>query len=373
MGNELTELLQKEFSAKKLQVDDTGAEFQAPAETKSEVKTDNKAEGESPKPEDKQVLSNTDSPKESEPKVEPPVKVPSFEDLLAERTEGKFKTWDELQSVLNEPKTEFANEQIQKINDYVKNGGKITDDWFYYQNADFNSMDDPFELISEAMRLEDPDITDKEIEYRIKNDYKTEEWSENEEEANEVEEVFSARLLREAEKARQKLNDFKEKSSFSTPPKSEEQLKAELLKSKEIQENWEKQVEETIKDFTKIPVKIDEKETFDVSVSDEERKSLKKMAKDMGTSMMPLLSKFIDKKGHIDVRMLQEGLYKMQNFDTAVKAAYTQGLAKGNHKTVKDIKNTNFNPDSKTDTPRMKTLGEQIAENVEKHLLAGRT
>ena len=84
----------------------------------------------------------------------------------------------------------------------------------------------------------------------------------------------------------------------------------------------------------------------------------------MGTSMMPLLSKFLDKKGNVDVKLLSEGLYKMQNFDNAIKAAYQQGLAKGDHNTVKEIKNTNFKPDGKTDAPKMKSLAEQIADGI---------
>ena len=137
MNDDLTTILQKEFSDKKLQVDETVPEFQGA------VEKDNKENGENHNPEDikgkdeksnPDVLSNTDSPKDDKKtEVKNDVKVPSFEELLAERTEGKFKTWDELQTILNEPKTEFANEQMKKINDYVKNGGTFDKDWFYYQ------------------------------------------------------------------------------------------------------------------------------------------------------------------------------------------------------------------------------------------------
>lgn len=374
MADEFTELLQNSLSEKKFeQIDNAGVEFQAPIEEKK----DNKAEPpQEAKPEDKKtgVLSNTDSPKEekkaeikAEAKEE--VKTPAFEDLLAERSEGKFKSWEEIQAKLSEPKIEFADERVRKINDYIRDGGKLDSDWVYFQNTDFEKIQDPFELLSEAMRLEEPGITDKEIEYRLKNDYKIDDWSEEGAEANEVEEVMSAKMAREADKARQKLIAHKTKSSFAVPQKSEADLRKEAEASKVVQENWEKTVEDSAKAFEKIPVKIDDKETFDVIVSDEEKKSLTKMTKAMGKSLAPLLSEFTDKKGNVDVNMLQSFMYKAKNFDNAVKAAWNQALAKGKSEIVKDLKNVNFTKDGVPDVPKLKSIGEQIGEQVAKQLL----
>ena len=67
MNDDLTTILQKEFSDKKLQVDETVPEFQGA------VEKDNKENGENHNPEDikgkdeksnPDVLSNTDSPKD---------------------------------------------------------------------------------------------------------------------------------------------------------------------------------------------------------------------------------------------------------------------------------------------------------------------
>lgn len=361
----VTAEMTKAFSEAKLPVEDSGNQFEMPVE----VKEENKVEAEKPKPEDKkEVLSNTESPKTEEKKPEvvekTEVKVQSFEELVAERSEGKFKSWDEIQEVLNAPKNEFANEQVQKINDYVKNGGKFDDRWLYLQSTNFDKIEDPYELVAEAMRLEEPEITDKEIEFEIKSKYKIEDWSEDGEDDNEIKQVMVEKLGREAQKAKTKLIEFQKKSSFKAPEKSETEVASELKKSKEIQESWEKQVDEKSTDFSKITVKIDEKESFDVSVSDEERKTVQKMAKTMGTSMMPLLSEFMDNKGNIDVRTLQEKVYKMKNFDTAVKAAYQQGVAKGSLKEVKDIKNINFTAEGKSEVPKMKSINEQIAEGI---------
>lgn len=371
--DQFTEALQKEFKTKKFeQIDTTGSEFQTPEVP--EEKKDNKAEApKEVKPEDKkpEVLSNIDSPKEekkAEVKAEEIQKVPEFEEILAERTGGKFKSWDEIEAKINEPKTEFANEQIQKINDFVKNGGKIDSDWLYFQQTDFTKIEDPFELVSEAMRLAEPGITDAEIEYRLKTEYKTEDWSAEGEEPNEVESAMTAKLAREANNARAKLIEHKEKTSFNAPQKTEEQLKKEQEISKSIQQNWEKNVEETAKTFDKIAVKIDDKEAFDVIVSEDERKAIIKMSKQMGKEgLNVLLPKFLDKKGNIDLKLLQNYMYKAENFDNAVKAAAVQYLAKGRLEVAKDVKNINFKPDSSTEAPKSKSISESIAESVLKN------
>lgn len=372
MTDLLQEAVQRQFATKEIK-QDINPDTEFTELQRNPVETEKKVENTVPqptaeKPEDKSVLSNnvpSDKPVNTEVKAEvKEIKIPTFEELLAERTEGKIKSWEEIEAKLNEPKIEFANEQVQKINDFVKNGGKFDDKWLYFQSTDFTKITDPFELLSEAMRLEEPGITDKEIEYRIKNDYKTDEWSENEDEATEVEEVMSAKMQREANKAKQKLIDFKEKSSLAPGQKSEADVKKQADFIKSVQLNWEKSVDENVKGFEKIPVKIDEKETFDVIVSDNERKALSDMVKPMGNSINPLLSKFMDDKGFLDVKKMQNYLYKAENFENAVKTAYSQGMAKGQLTIVKDIKNIKFNSDGQSVPVEPKTVKQQVGEQL---------
>ncbi len=338
-------------------------------------KIENKAEtspNAADKPEDKVVLSNTktETPETKSQEVKAAevvkeIKVTTFEETLAERTGGKIKSWDEIEAKLNEPKIEFADEQVQKINDFIKNGGKIDKNWLYFQSTDFEKISDPFELISEAMRLEEPGITDKEIEYRIKNDYKTDDWADEEGETTEVEEVMSAKMLREAEKAKTKLKEFQQKSSFAPGQKSEVDLKKEAKIKEDAQKNWEKAVEEGVKGFDKVPVKIDEKEVFDVIVSEDERKPINDMVKKMGSEgLNVLLPKFMDSKGNIDVKLLFNYIYKAETYDNAVKAALIQGKAKGAYKEVKDLKNINFTTDGQSTAPEHKTVKVQVGEQL---------
>jgi len=348
---------------------DAPTEFQAAPIVEKE-KIENKANPPiADKLEDKVVLSNTDNKSTAAPEVKAEVKeikVPSFEESITERSGGKYKGWDEIEAKLNKPEIKFANEQVQKINEFIENGGKIDEKWLYFQNTDFDKITDSFELLSEAMRLEEPDITDEEIDYRIKTEYKIDEWSEDEE-PTEIEKIMSIKAGRDAKKARKALNDHKLKTSFAPNQKSEADIKKEAEFNDSAQKNWEKVVDES--GFDKLSVKIDEKEVFDVIVSDDERKSLNAMVKQMGKDGINkvLVPKFIGPDGNIDVKKLSSYIFKAENYDNAVKAALTQGIAKGSHAIVKDIKVTNFNPDSKTQQVQNLTLSQQVGKQILQH------
>src|ERR1035438_6457178 len=144
MANEFEDAINRKFANEKIEIVPTEeAEFQeeqpevVKEEKKPEAPTEQKAE-------DKVVLSNTDNKKPEEVKAEvvkTDTKVPTFEETLAERTGGKFKDWTEIEAKLNEPKIEFADEQIKKINDYRKGGGKIDKNWLYLQTVDLDKLD----------------------------------------------------------------------------------------------------------------------------------------------------------------------------------------------------------------------------------------
>lgn len=375
--NPLTEAITKGLNEKKdWVIDDTGKDFLSQQEVKTEEKKEvTLSQSTAEKVEDKNLTnSSQEQSKKEEVKKEEvksdPTPPKTFEELLAERTGGKIKDWKEVEAKLNETKVEFANEQAQKINDFIKNGGKFDNDWLYFQNTNFDEISEPDVLIAEAMRLREPGITDKEIAYRIKEEYKTDEWSEEENETTEVEEVMSAKMLREANKAKQELKDYQKKTSFAIPKKSEEDISKEATLKDEVQKNWEKEIEESMNGFEKVPVKIDDKETFDVMVSKEEKESLSQFTKSLGKDVNLFWNKFLNEKGNIDLKKLQQYIYKAENFDNAIKATAIQYSAKGKEGVVKDIKNIKFNQDAKSDMPTNKTMGEQIGEQASKLLLS---
>ena len=61
-------------------------------------------------------------------------------------------------------------------------------------------------------------------------------------------------------------------------------------------------------------------------------------------------------------------MYKAENFENAVKTAFTQGMAKGKLGIVKDIKRINFEGDGQPTAVKNKSISEQVGEALLKQL-----
>jgi len=80
--------------------------------------------------------------------------VRTLEELITEKTGGKFKSYEEIESALN--KDPFHNEEIKLLNDLSKSGQEFDDTFWKLKSKDFKSMTDPEQILLEKMRL-DPD------------------------------------------------------------------------------------------------------------------------------------------------------------------------------------------------------------------------
>lgn len=109
------------------------------------------------------------------PSAEPVASVaaPSFDDLLKEKSGGKFSKWDEVEPLLTQTKKEieFANEQSKKVFDLIT-AGKIDEvvDTFNHQRI-LGSIDklDDIEVLKLSFKYKDASLTDAEIAQEIKD------------------------------------------------------------------------------------------------------------------------------------------------------------------------------------------------------------
>lgn len=302
-----------------------------------------------------------------ETKEEVPVK--SFEDYLAEKSEGKFKTWEEIAEQLNVPKEEFADEYVKQINQYVKDGGKFDDNWLRIQSTDYTAITDPIQLIAEQRKLEEPGITDEELKYEMEERYKMGEWSDEGEDATEIEKVMSQKMLREAEKSRQWLIENKNKMALSPKQQNAEQEKIQQEANKKVSEDWNKAVDTTVKTINKVSIKLSETEGFDYPVSADDLKDANKIVKQMLTNGNALATEHLDSKQPfgVNIKSLSEMVLKTRVFDKAIKFAMEQGKVQGASTTVKDIKNVNFKPEgAAVPVEQPKSLAQQIGEQIAK-------
>ena len=103
--------------------------------SKEEVKTDSKEEVKEEVKEDSSLKKEEVTPQSKEdntPSEEEAVTQQlGFNEMLSEKTDGKFKTYDELTAALSKQSTTekdpFANEQMARLNEYVSKGGEMED------------------------------------------------------------------------------------------------------------------------------------------------------------------------------------------------------------------------------------------------------
>jgi hypothetical protein len=314
-----------------------------------------------------------DTPVVETPKEETPAATPakSFNELLAERYEGKYKTEEELTQALAPKELEFASEQIKMLNELSKSGVKIDNEFLRFTSIDFHAMEDPAQVYAESRRLESPGITDKEIAFEYKTTYRTDEWSADGEDPNEIEEVMSAKMVREITARRDALIERQEKMSIapkSDPAKAEAQAKLDLA----AKAQWEKTSDTIASELSKLSYKISDttdkalNHDFDFDVTAKDNAEVVNLFKKMGDSTDAFLDEFKGADGKVDLKKVYEGLTKMKNFDKAVKASYTAGLTKGSMKEMAGIKNIQFNSDGTQRTVEAPSNAEVLKASMKK-------
>ncbi len=367
----LQEALQKQFAGEKFVITDdpnlpknefgTIAEDK-PAETTPATTPDKpevKAEEVKPEVKAPETESSLKPEVKPEPKIEtPPVK--TFEQLLEERSEGKYKNWDDVNNIIKQ--NPYADDKVKLINDYVKAGGTL-EDYLETQTQNFDTMS-PREVMEYSILRENPDLTDEEVEYELEKRYAVDKWKTNPEDYEggiEPKEVRIAKIKynRETEQARTELKAFQKE--WAIPQKKEvEQPKAVDPK---IQEQWNKDVKTAVDALQKVPLKISDTETFDYVVEEAERTELTKIANELFTDTGKFWNQFKTPEGKFDVKALSEAMFKIRNFEKAIMLASNQARTKGAEKVIKEeIKNVEFKPEAKSTADKPKSMGDQIAE-----------
>ncbi len=321
------------------------------------------------------AASATEPPKVEEPaKAEPvsltePARVAeavpakTFEQLLEEKTAGKYKSYEDIEKVLNEPKkNEYKSALAERIDAYVEQGG-TEEDYLATQSVNFDTMS-PTELIEYKIQLSDPDMTDEEVAYEMKKQYGIDKWKNSPaeyEDGIEPEEVRMNKLRFNREALRTKAELIAEQKEWAVPVKKE--VKAPVI-DPSIQKRWESEVSEAIAKFEKIPLKISDAESYDFVVDATEKAELTKMTNELFSTTKGFFDKFRNDKGEFDKSKMAEAFFKMSNFEKAVAFAAGQAKAKGSESVVKEIKNTNFTPEGKTVETKKVTTADAIKEQA---------
>jgi hypothetical protein len=338
-------------------VEETVATEEAPKEETVEAATEEKQEESSLNTENKEEtpeVSETLQQSEEVPTTEPSYE---FEDLLIEKSNGKFTSYDDvveaMEALEKSSQNQFANEQIENLNNYVANGGDIMD-FLTTQLTDYESMSDE-QLVKAMWSMNEKDLTGEEVGLLFEDTYKLDEeqWA-----STEVK-LAKIKLKRDAKSAKEELSNLQKQNSI---PKSVANNKEQIEAQEKAGKEWIKKVELSARQLKTVDVDVNEQgDKFSYAIPEETVKSVRKSNKDLNK----FWSRYIKEDGTEDMASLNRDMAILSDFDNIVRAVYSQARSTGKETVVKDLKNPSYTPESKPKTAEAKlSIQEQIAQQL---------
>lgn len=307
--------------------------------------------------------------------VDTPVKIKSFEEELSERTEGKYKSFDDIKKDLEAPKGEtFFDDEIKHFNELKKKGVKIDKEFLELQSKDFDTMK-PMEIHIEALKLKDENkgLSDRTLAIKLNKLYNISEWMEkNEEDMTDDDKANEEMFAHDANLNKEALKKFKnERTLFKEPDPVATEAMAKEAKSR--QEKWEKDVDNDLVAKTeKFSTEVEDKETkekivFDFKISDEDKKEAAIVMKSLPKGLDAYIGRHVTKDASGNYQVNHAGVYgdylKAKNFDKAMALAVEYGKEQGKLLAEKHAKNTSFGA---TESGTIKTVETGLAGAVRK-------
>jgi hypothetical protein len=257
-----------------------------------------------------------------------------FEKLLAEKSNGRFKTLSDIDQALEKaPEEAFANPQVAKLNEYLKQGGTF-EDFARTQTVNYQDMSD-VDVIKEGYRLSDPNLTQEEINLLAEEEYGVAEGA-----TERDKQLAQIRLKRDATKSRGALVEHQ--SKWAVPQASAEDISAAQQAEAE---RWVTNLSSTVDKVEKVDFVLNEKDTFPFQVSAEVKDAIKKDYADLGKFFL----RYRNDDGSENIEAFVRDMIILNNYDNILKSAASYNKSQGREDVIKDIKNPDFKGKDATD------------------------
>ena len=262
---------------------------------------------------------------------------------LSEKLGRDVTSFDDLNSPVSETESnDFASEQLRVINEYVKNTGRTVQDYLNTQTVDLSDVSNDA-VIKEYLKLENPGLTEAELNDYITATYKTdsEEYTAREVNAGKVQ------LNKDAKAARDYFNKVKE--DYAMPMEADDPGV-----SAEDRAEWIGLMESNVDELEGLSFSMNDKgEEYIYSLDDEARQEIK----GYNSNLESFFDKYVDQSGSWDFDKLNTDMYILNNIDKIVRGVANQYRSKGTESVINEIKNPSFTQD-KQEAPQkqMSTL-----------------
>ena len=275
--------------------------------------------------------TNVDEPQTSQPEESQGISDEQIFKHLSEKLGRELTSYDDLNTTSEETESnDFASEQLKVINEYVKNTGRTVQDYLNTQSVDLSNVSDDA-IMKEYLRVDNPKLTEAELNDYIAATYKTDskEYSTRDTNAGKVQ------LTKDAKAARDYFNQIKKDYAMPVEGNNPETSEAE-------RGEWLSQMEETVNDLEGLSFSMNDKgDEFVYNLDDDARQEIK----GHNSNLENFFDKYIDKGGEWDFDKLNTDMYILNNIDKIVRGVANQYRSKGTESVINEIKNPSFSQD----------------------------
>jgi hypothetical protein len=320
-----------------------------------------------------QLSDNQTKPKKEEPKAEEPGTQDAkfdMEAFIKEKTDGKFENFESVLAKLNETPTEleFASERIKKLNELESKGVDI-EQVMRFQSLGLDKIDESTQsgalsLIRLDMKLNDPYLTEKEIDAELRNKYLLNADRDDEDLAESIE-LAEIRMKRDGRKAKESLA-VKQKE-VELPSSNNTADPVELAKQREAQENENKQfrsefnsnVNKNLANYSSENFELDGDSSLEYAVDSDTMKQLQTSM----TNTDKFWERYNNEDKTINFDKFRSDMLLLDNKDKIIKAAHNKGIAMGKKSVISLLKNPKQRGSSSSDKAT-KSMEQQVADNL---------
>ena len=269
---------------------------------------------------------------------------------LSEKLGRDIESFDDFDNTSAETKSnDFASEQLQVINDYVRDTGRSVQDYLNTQTVDLSNVSDDA-VIKEYLQLENPTLTEAELSDYIAATYKTdaEEYSARDTNAGKVQ------LTKDARAARDYFNQIKE--DYAMPTEAGDPGVSDADRGE-----WLSEMEGEVNDLEGLSFSMnDQGEEFTYNLDDEARQEIMGYNSDLEN----FFDKYVNESGDWNFDALNTDMYIMNNIDKIVRGVANQYRSKGTENVINEIKNPSFAQDKQAAPQKQESTLDMLRRQI---------
>jgi hypothetical protein len=269
---------------------------------------------------------------------------------LSEKLGRDINSFDDLNNN-NQPveSNDFASDQLKVINDYIKTTGRTVQDYINTQTVDLSNVSDEA-VLREYIRLDNPKLTDAELNDYLIETYRTDKEKHSAREMN----AGKVQLTKDAKAARDYFNQIKQE--YAMPSES----KQEVL-SDDDRQAWIGEMSNEVDDLDGISFPMNDKgEEYVYKLDDNARDEIKSYNSNLDT----FFDKYVDEQGSWDFDKLNTDMYILNNIDKIIRGVANQYRSKGTENVINEIKNPSFAQDKQEAPQKQQTTLDMLRKQI---------